>query len=584
MGDAGHARQDGIPRPSPLAGSGHRGRRRRATIGLAMHLDERFDDLAASLGGFYRAWVIHLGLRARLLRDAARRRLGRADARRAGGRHRCRGRPGGPLVPGRLRRRSRRAGTASAPASTTRPRRSSSTSIARSTWAASSSTASRRASTRRTSSSISGPGPRWRRVRRATTARSSMLTRQDIAVFFEEALAAIPDLVTDLVRGIDVIDLHCGGGRWLVAVARRFPACRLVGRRVGAGLGRPGAPRRGRGRAEGPHPHRGRRGRPDLARGGLRPRLLPARPARAARSRAGARRGVARAPARRPAARPRLVPAARASTVSRRCTGSSSPASPSTSRSTADASARSRSTRRCSRRPACRSRSPSRCRRTPRCSSSSGPPEPLPLALTWRSADPAGVGGRLAAIGLVPLARRPAGGRRARRAAGVRRAPAPSASSRPSRRSDRLAGPTRRARRRRLPDPRLPARRGSSPSASPRSTSSGRPARSAGSWRGCPATSSSAPRAGCAAEPRIVLLEPATRGAARGDAGARRRGPGGALSRDRGAAPRRASTERLRGARRRRPTAGARPARTAAPRPRRAAVGPAPAARRAPGS
>jgi hypothetical protein len=27
-----------------------------------MHLDERFDDLAASLGGFYRTWVIHLGL------------------------------------------------------------------------------------------------------------------------------------------------------------------------------------------------------------------------------------------------------------------------------------------------------------------------------------------------------------------------------------------------------------------------------------------------------------------------------------------------------------------------------------------
>ncbi len=55
------------------------------------------------------------------------------------------------------------------------------------------------------------------------------LTRQDIAVFFEEALAALPDLVADLVRGIDVIDIHCGGGRWLAAIARRFPAARLVG-------------------------------------------------------------------------------------------------------------------------------------------------------------------------------------------------------------------------------------------------------------------------------------------------------------------------------------------------------------------
>ena len=55
------------------------------------------------------------------------------------------------------------------------------------------------------------------------------LTRQDTAVFFEEGLAFLPDVVTDLVRGGDVIDLHCGGGRWLVAMARRFPATRLVG-------------------------------------------------------------------------------------------------------------------------------------------------------------------------------------------------------------------------------------------------------------------------------------------------------------------------------------------------------------------
>ncbi len=55
------------------------------------------------------------------------------------------------------------------------------------------------------------------------------LTQQDIAVFFEEALAAFPNLVTLLAGGADVVDLHCGGGRWLVAVARRFPAARLVG-------------------------------------------------------------------------------------------------------------------------------------------------------------------------------------------------------------------------------------------------------------------------------------------------------------------------------------------------------------------
>jgi SAM-dependent methyltransferase len=55
------------------------------------------------------------------------------------------------------------------------------------------------------------------------------LTRQDIAVFFQEVLAAMPQLVADLSRGGRVVDVHCGGGRWLVAMARRFPAIELVG-------------------------------------------------------------------------------------------------------------------------------------------------------------------------------------------------------------------------------------------------------------------------------------------------------------------------------------------------------------------
>lgn len=55
------------------------------------------------------------------------------------------------------------------------------------------------------------------------------LTRQDIAVFFQEVLAALPQLVADLARGGRVVDVHCGGGRWLVAMARRFPAVELVG-------------------------------------------------------------------------------------------------------------------------------------------------------------------------------------------------------------------------------------------------------------------------------------------------------------------------------------------------------------------
>ncbi len=55
------------------------------------------------------------------------------------------------------------------------------------------------------------------------------LTVQDVAVFFQEALAELPQLVADLTRGGRVVDIHCGGGRWLIAMARRFAAIELVG-------------------------------------------------------------------------------------------------------------------------------------------------------------------------------------------------------------------------------------------------------------------------------------------------------------------------------------------------------------------
>ncbi len=55
------------------------------------------------------------------------------------------------------------------------------------------------------------------------------LTMQDIAVFFKELLAAQPQLVADLDRGARVLDVHCGGGRWLVAMAKRFSRVRGVG-------------------------------------------------------------------------------------------------------------------------------------------------------------------------------------------------------------------------------------------------------------------------------------------------------------------------------------------------------------------
>ena len=55
------------------------------------------------------------------------------------------------------------------------------------------------------------------------------LTQQDIAVFFQEALAALPQAVAELSNGGRVVDIHCGGGRWLIAMARRFPKLELVG-------------------------------------------------------------------------------------------------------------------------------------------------------------------------------------------------------------------------------------------------------------------------------------------------------------------------------------------------------------------
>ena len=56
------------------------------------------------------------------------------------------------------------------------------------------------------------------------------LTVQDVAVFFQEALAALPQLVADLgSKPGRVLDVHCGGGRWLIAMARRFPNLELVG-------------------------------------------------------------------------------------------------------------------------------------------------------------------------------------------------------------------------------------------------------------------------------------------------------------------------------------------------------------------
>jgi SAM-dependent methyltransferase len=190
--------------------------------------DDRYDDLIASLGGFYRAWLVYLGME-----------LGLFSRLRAAG-------PSG-LTPADLA-----AGTATDPAA-----------VDAWVWASDAHDLTTFEDGRvtvdadvaailldddradylggqfvhavvasmdwgampdffRTGTPLSSRPDRYR-------AAIERLTRQDIAVFFQEVLAAMPQLVADLARGGRVVDVHCGGGRWLVAMARRFPNLELVG-------------------------------------------------------------------------------------------------------------------------------------------------------------------------------------------------------------------------------------------------------------------------------------------------------------------------------------------------------------------
>jgi SAM-dependent methyltransferase len=193
-----------------------------------MAYDDRFDDLIASLGGFYRSWLAYLGLELGLfarLREAGDAGMTPAELAAATGTH-----PGAvdvwalavdahelaELTDGRLvlfddvaailldGHRAEFLGGQFAHAI-----------VASMDW-------SGLADFFRTGVPI---GHRPDRYREAI----ERLTRQDIAVFFQEALALLPQLVADLGRGGRVVDIHCGGGRWLVAMAQRFPKLELVG-------------------------------------------------------------------------------------------------------------------------------------------------------------------------------------------------------------------------------------------------------------------------------------------------------------------------------------------------------------------
>ena len=193
-----------------------------------MPLDDRFDDLVASLTGFYRAWVIQLGIELGLfarLREAGANGLTRAELAAAAA---AAGEPisawcdaayAADLIADDGRRVTLDPDVATILLDKDRPEYLG----GQFTYTVTASLDyDRMAEYLRTGMPVGSRSARYYRA-------IEQLTRQDIAVFFEEGLAALPDLVADLVRGIDVIDLHCGGGRWLAAIARRFPAARLVG-------------------------------------------------------------------------------------------------------------------------------------------------------------------------------------------------------------------------------------------------------------------------------------------------------------------------------------------------------------------
>jgi SAM-dependent methyltransferase len=193
-----------------------------------MRSDDRFDDLIASLGGFYRTWLVFLGLDLGLfeaLRGAGDRGLTPGELADATGTHAeaidvwawaADAHDLAALEDGRL---TLDAETARVLLDDLAPEflggQFSHAAVASMDWAA-------MPEFFRTGRRLGVRPDRYR-------AAIERLTVQDVAVFFQEGLAALPQLVVDLSAGGRVVDVHCGGGRWLIAMARRFGRIALVG-------------------------------------------------------------------------------------------------------------------------------------------------------------------------------------------------------------------------------------------------------------------------------------------------------------------------------------------------------------------
>lgn len=193
-----------------------------------MSIDDRYDELVTALGGFYRTWLVYLGIElgfVRALRDAGD---GGLDA------------PALASLTGTDRRAAETwtwaahahglvelvdarcvidAETAAVLLDEDRPEHLGGqfvhSVVASLDW-------DRMPEFFRTGEPIRDRPDRYREA-------IESVTRQDIAVFFQEALGSLPELIVTLSRPARVLDVHCGGGRWLVAMARRFPHLELVG-------------------------------------------------------------------------------------------------------------------------------------------------------------------------------------------------------------------------------------------------------------------------------------------------------------------------------------------------------------------
>jgi SAM-dependent methyltransferase len=190
--------------------------------------DDRFDDLAQSLGGFYESWVIYLGLQLglfALIRAAEPEGITPADLATAA---ECAPEPVEAWV--RAAHASEllehdgtrvRMGEAAALVllDETRPEYLGGQFVVA---VVSSLDYAGLPDFFKTGRPIEERPPRFHRAIEAVTV-------QDIAVFFQEGLAEMPDLAGQLSQGIRILDVACGGGKWLIAIATRFPATELVG-------------------------------------------------------------------------------------------------------------------------------------------------------------------------------------------------------------------------------------------------------------------------------------------------------------------------------------------------------------------